>query len=490
MLKPVYSIEQIAYFLTTTYWLGWVSLPGVLFENHLGHPRPHHFNTNAISFNVDALTPQGQVLAKAALQAWQDVGNVTFVQTSSPSALIVFDDEQPGAGASFPAIGGLTTSTTINVSKTEYTNTAFGGRTFHAYLEEIGHTLGLGHAGPYAGRSSYSADFSGGGNNIYLNDTQTYSVMSAFGGGEYNGSNRENSTPMIADIAAVALLYGPALNTRTGDTVYGFHSNAGPLYDFSTYELIYTNRDSGPPALTVYDSGGNDTLDSSVYSVNQTIDLRPGNFSSIGGMTNNISIALHTIIENAIGGDGNDTLIGNGASNSLDGGAGADTLIGGSGDDTYVVDNVADSVIENANEGRDMIQASVSWTLGANLENLTLTCADAINGTGNALANVVTGNSAANTLDGGAGNDTLNGGAGADTLIGGVGNDTLNGGVGTDEMIGGLGDDTYVVDNAADTVTENADEGTDTVQASVNWTLGANLENLMLIAEGSTPTRF
>ena len=90
-------------------------------------------------------------------------------------------------------------------------------------------------------------------------------------------------------------------------------------------------------------------------------------------------------------------------------------MIGGAGNDTYVVDNTADVVTENPSEGTDLVQSSVTYTLAANVENLTLTGTTAINGTGNALDNVLTGNTAANTLTGGAGNDTLSGGTGADT---------------------------------------------------------------------------
>ena len=135
------------------------------------------------------------------------------------------------------------------------------------------------------------------------------------------------------------------------------------------------------------------------------------------------------------------------------------------------------------------INASISYTAGTNINNLTLTGAAAINGTGNALANVITGNAAANSLFGLDGNDTLNGNDGDDTLyggngndivLGGAGNDTLIGGAGADSLQGGTGNDIFYVD-ALDTISENANEGNDTVYADFTYTLGANLENIVLI---------
>ena len=162
------------------------------------------------------------------------------------------------------------------------------------------------------------------------------------------------------------------------------------------------------------------------------------------------------------GGVGNDTLNGGRGDDTLDGGAGLDSMVGGTGNDLYVVDNAGDVVVEQSAGGTDTVQSSITYTLTANVENLTLTGSDAINGTGNTLDNVLIGNSANNVLTGLDGNDTLDGGTGADTLIGGAGNDT------------------YVVDNAGDVITEDVNGGTDTVRASLNWVLGANLENLVL----------
>src|SRR5262249_15142182 len=115
-----------------------------------------------------------------------------------------------------------------------------------------------------------------------------------------------------------------------------------------------------------------------------------------------------------------------GGDDTLNGAGGADTMVGGLGNDTYVVDNTGDVVTENANEGTDTVQASVTYTLAANVENLTLTGGGNISGTGNSIGNALTGNSGANVLTGLDGNDTLAGGAGADTLDGGTGTDTAS----------------------------------------------------------------
>jgi Ca2+-binding RTX toxin-like protein len=178
---------------------------------------------------------------------------------------------------------------------------------------------------------------------------------------------------------------------------------------------------------------------------------------------------------NGTGNAGNNVLTGNSANNilnggegndTLNGGAGNDTLIGGLGNDVYQVDSTTDVITENTGEGTDTIQSSVTFSLAAfpNIENLTLTGFSTINGTGNAANNILNGNTANNTLNGGDGNDTLNGNTGVDTLIGGLGNDI------------------YQVDSTTDVITENASEGTDTIQSSVTFSLAAfpNIENLTL----------
>ncbi len=138
---------------------------------------------------------------------------------------------------------------------------------------------------------------------------------------------------------------------------------------------------------------------------------------------------------------GKDRLEGGTGNDLLDGGLGNDTMLGGKGSDTYIVGSSSDKAIELANQGTDTVKASASFTLGNHVEKLTLTGASNLNGTGNALANVITGNSGNNTLKGGAGNDKLVGGTGKDRLTGGLGADSLNGGDGDDTIIAGPGAD-------------------------------------------------
>ncbi len=177
--------------------------------------------------------------------------------------------------------------------------------------------------------------------------------------------------------------------------------------------------------LLSIDLEGNGSIDYVVTLSNFTqADFDTTNFTV--AYDNSLSAYTVSLSQRLIGGAGNDTLTG-GAGNdyisgeagadTLIGGAGNDTMIGGTGNDTYRVDSTTDTITENASAGTDIVQSSVSYTLGANLENLTLTGASAINGTGNTLDNTITGNASDNTLDGGAGFDTLIGGTGNDTYM-------------------------------------------------------------------------
>lgn len=176
------------------------------------------------------------------------------------------------------------------------------------------------------------------------------------------------------------------------------------------------------------------------------------------------------------GNAGNNELYGGEGNDTLDGRGGVDYLLGELGDDTYIVNDAFDTVSEATNEGNDTVNASISYTLTANVESLTLTNTGNINGTGNDLDNLIVGND---------GNNFLSGLGGNDTIEGGIGDDTLEGGIGTDSLVGGLGNDTYVLDVAGDTIAENAGEGVDTVQVSSSYTLGANQENLILTGNGN-----
>jgi Ca2+-binding RTX toxin-like protein len=203
---------------------------------------------------------------------------------------------------------------------------------------------------------------------------------------------------------------------------------------------------------------------------------------------------------------GDDSLLGGTGNDTLDGGTGSDTMKGGGGNDYYVMDNLGDVIVEASNAGYDAIYSYVSYTFGANIESITLAwSAGNLYATGNDLSNYIYGNdgdnallgqagedsingsSGADTLDGGDGNDNLYGDQGNDSLVGGAGDDIMDGGSGADTMIGGDGTDIYYVNDAGDQITEAAYEGIDSVYATVDYTLAANIE-LMSLWGGTTGT--
>ena len=209
-------------------------------------------------------------------------------------------------------------------------------------------------------------------------------------------------------------------------------------------------------AVTVDGGGGIDTVSAALtYALGaNTENLTLLGAAAINGTGNSLA--------NTITGNGAANILGGGTGNdTLDGGPGADTLNGGAENDTYVIDNVSDQAIEAASAGTDLVNSSVTFTLGVNVENLTLLGASAINGTGNGLANTITGNGAANILGGGTGNDILDGKGGSDRLIGGAGNDT------------------FVINSTGDVLADSA--GVDLVRSTVTKTLAIGFEKLTLL---------
>jgi serralysin len=334
---PTYTLDEIANFLTTGFWGD-------------GGRRWDTRTDYIITYNVTGLTADGQTLARAAFQSWANVTNLVFQEVTSGGD-ISLDDNQSGAFASSSVSGGFITSAGINIG-TGWLNsygTAIDSYSFQTYVHEIGHTLGFGHGGAYDGTATYGVD------NLYQNDIWSYTIMSYFDQVDAQfGSYRYVMGPSVADILAVQNLYGANTSFNTGNNVYGRNATAGSLYDFAAYVTT--------PAFTIYDAGGADTLDASGYGANQIINLNPEAFSSIGGLAKNIAIARNVMIEAAIGGDGDDSMIGNAAENMLSGNAGADTLMGGTGSDSLyggagndllIADGLGDYI--DGGEGDDVI---------------------------------------------------------------------------------------------------------------------------------------
>lgn len=382
------------------------------------------------------------------------------------------------------------------------------------------------------------SDYIDGGNGI---DTISYAASSAWVNVDLNANNHWNGDAAWDNVLNVENIIGSAYN----DQLLG-NSGANQIVGGNGADSI-----TGYAGDDVLDGGaGNDTmiggLGNDTFIVDSTLDVVTENngegtdsifssvtYSLVGKYAENMTLTGSASI-NATGNSFNNILIGNSGNNSFDGLGGVDTLAGGAGNDTYTVDSTTDVITENAGEGTDTVISSVSFNLGAGVENLTLSGASAINGTGNSHDNVLTGNSSNNALDGLGGNDTLIGGLGNDTytvdavgdvvtenagegtdtiisgvsytlasnvenltlsgvssingtgnsldnvLIGNSGDNLLDGLGGTDTLIGGAGNDSYNIDSNTDVITENTGEGADTVISSISYTLGTNLENMTL----------
>lgn len=384
------------------------------------------------------LSTAQQTAATLALNAWSDVANIKFEIQSETSTNVgdirfaftsASSISDAWGYASYPnsywPIGG---DIWINAKHGSDTDWTIGSANFESLMHEVGHALGIKH--PFEDGIVLSSSLD---NTIYTimsyTDINDIYPNAGYVNGKYDWLtyyiNRE--TPMVLDIAAIQYIYGANNNHKTGDDTYTFDPTK-------------------PFFKTIWDAGGKDTISVSNFSLGCIIDLTPGNYSSLSyprpsdpagatvtyDGTNNLGIAFNCIIENAIGGMGNDKLTGNNANNNLDGGpgndimyggmgndifdwdqskrSGNDTMYGGMGDDVYVLDSTNDIVIEVSNEGNDTIWASFSYSIASltNIENLYGFGSESLN---------LTGNSRDNYFVGGSGNDLIDGGAGIDHVL-------------------------------------------------------------------------
>ncbi|MES2831504.1 MAG: calcium-binding protein [Pseudomonadota bacterium] len=402
-----FANAQIPYFVNSLLSRDFVSVSGK-------HAITFSFATTSATEKGFALYTDSQKLAvRAALSKFSAVLDLRFTEVgeNAPSDLKFYLDDltsaQSGAYAGYAHSG----TGEIHLNSSLYANTIPNGKGgftarqsldegsygFEVLLHETGHALGLKHPfeSPLLPREE---------------DNTKNTLMSYT---DVMGTAPATALAMF-DVAALQYLYGVAKNVNTGNNVY-----------------TLANR-------YVSDAGGIDTFDASNASANVHINLTPGTWEYVGVRDKSILapgqsfVGFDTQIENAIGGRGDDRLIGNDLANTINGGLGNDflsggdgndVLIGGAGNDVYVIDSVDDVIVEVAGEGIDLVQSSADYTLGAALEHLTLT-SSAISGTGNALNNNLTGNAQENDLRGEVGNDSLSGGLGDDRLLGGVGGDT------------------------------------------------------------------
>ncbi|OXE37414.1 MAG: serine 3-dehydrogenase [Phenylobacterium zucineum] len=407
-----------------------------------------------------------------ALKAWADVANIHFTRVGagtgvdlaySDNASMLFGNYASGEAGSaafgyYPGnldfsanSGDLWVNSTLSYNQSP-TVGSYGGMVL---IHELGHTIGLGHPSDYnanpATPPTYAADAS------YYEDSRQYTVMSYFAGSN-TGANLPgySAAPLLDDIAAIQQIYGANMTTRTGDTVYGFHSNAD-----RPWFILTTN--ASPAQFAVWDAGGNDTFDFSGYLSSQVIDLRPGFFSDVGGYAGNVVIAMGTAIENAIGGYGADNITGNDLDNALNGMSGDDTIHGGAGNDTISGGDGAGYLRGDA--GNDVIQGGFGFDdINGNMGADTCNGGDGndwvVGGRDNDL---LSGDNGDDIVYGNMGDDTCLGGTGADLIRGGQGNDSISGGTGNDWLSGDRGDDTLMGGVGADTFHSFGDAGIDRI---------------------------
>jgi serralysin len=335
--KPIFTLDQVIQQLTATN-QAWDGAPG--------HPTPRagvgtityaFFNSpfevySSEQSDFSPLTEAQRAAVRDAFAIWGEFVGVTFVEGTPATADINIGNIDPdedfySAYANYPGFSLVAGDIWIRSDvPTNMEAIGLAEPGFRTLMHEIGHALGISHPGDYNAEEGVTLTYAEHAE--YYQDSLEYTIMSYFASSS-TGATRTSfaATPLAHDIAAIQSLYGVNMTTRTGDTTYGFNSNAGrAAFDFTQNNL---------PVIAIWDAGGVDTLDFSGWNSPSRIDLRPGAMNDGGGQTSNVQIAFGTTIENAIAGAGDDSLTGNSAGNILRGGDGNDTMAGGTGNDRF-----------------------------------------------------------------------------------------------------------------------------------------------------------
>ena len=315
--------DDIVHYLTDGYW-EWAGVSRRKFD-----VAPN----GTLTVNIDGLTEDGQSLAIYALEAWRHITGINFSYVSHNQADIMFYDHLEDARSWSTVSNGIIDQSFVNVS-VDWLEADLG-YALQTYIHEVGHALGLGHPGPYNfdKPENYFVE------TISYHDSWHLSVMSYIDQSENLILQREKAiviTPMLADIVAIHNLYGVPESVNGGNTTYLVDSNTDSLIMNDFFDAWTKDPDPSSVRLfsfTLYDTGGNDTINANTDRSDQFIDLNPGATSSVYGADNNLVIAQDTIIENVFAGSGNDVIFGNDTHNRLHGGFGDDLIFGDRGND-------------------------------------------------------------------------------------------------------------------------------------------------------------